>query len=70
MKKLPEGILSMLRTQCSVNQLLVEAYNEKSKKKLLHAVLMDPICHSYKAAVQMINEMCELQKEVLPELHW
>ena len=68
MEKLPEAVLALLRTQTSINQLLVEAYEEKSKNKLLQAVLLDPTCHSYKSAVHMIDEMLELQREVLPFL--
>ena len=70
MQRLPEAILAILRTQCSINQLLVEAYHEKSKNKLLQALLLDPNCHSYRAAVELVNEMCSRQEEVLPELHW
>ena len=70
MPALPESILALLRTQTSINKLLVEAYAEKSRTKLLHALLLDPTTHSHRAAVDLINEMCELQAEALPELNW
>lgn len=70
MERLPEGVLALLRPQCSINQLLVEAYAEQSRNKLLQALLLDPTCHSYRSAIDLINEMCDLQKEVLPPLTW
>ena len=33
-------------------------------------MLLDPTCHSYRQAVDLINEMCTLQAEVLPPMHW
>ena len=70
MDHLPEAVLAMMRTQCSINKLLVEAFEEKSRNKLLQAMLLEPSCTSYSAAVHCINEMMERQKEHLPELHW
>jgi len=68
MDRLPEPVLAILRTQCSINQLLVEAFDQNSKEKLLQAVLTDPTCRSYRNAVYLVDEMIEVQKEVLPEL--
>lgn len=68
MDPLPEGILAMLRLQGSIHKLLVEAYVEKSKAKLLQAVLLDPIVDSHNRAVAMVDELLELQKDALPEL--
>lgn len=70
MDRLPEGILAMLRSQASINKLLVEAYEEQSRNKLLQAVLLDPTTNSYRQSVDLVNEMCKLQAEVLPPLHW
>jgi alpha-galactosidase len=70
MPRLPEGILALLRRQTSIHKLLVEAYSEQSRNKLLQALLLDPTVHSYRNAVEFLNEMCELQKEVLPKLEW
>lgn len=69
MPKLPEAVLAMLRNQCSINQLLVDAYQEKSKDKLLQAILIDPTCHSYRAAIHCVNDLFERQAEVLPEMY-
>ena len=70
MSRLPEGILGLLRTQTTINQLLVEAFAEGSRRKLLQAMLLDPTTHSYRAAVHTINELCRLQGDVLPDLEW
>ncbi len=67
---LPEGVLALLRPQTSINRLLCEAFDEGSRDKLLQALLIDPTTPSYQSAVHLINEMCELQKEVLPMLEW
>jgi len=70
MEPLGEAITAMLRLQGSIQKLLVEAYVEKSRGKLLQALLLDPTVHSYRNAVELINEMYELQKDILPALKW
>lgn len=65
---LPEAIAAMLRLQGSIHKLLVEAYAEQSKDKLIQAVLLEPTVDSYRNAVQMVDEMLELQKGILPPL--
>lgn len=70
MPTLPTGVLGFLHIQCSINKLLVEAYLEKSRLKLLQAVLLDPTVDSYSNAVMCVNEMCARQADVLPELKW
>jgi alpha-galactosidase len=70
MAPLPEAITAMLRTQASIQKLLVVAYIEGSRRKLLQALLLDPTAHSYRNAVALINEMCDLQKELLPRMEW
>lgn len=67
---LPTAIASMIQTQGAIHQLLIEAYQEKSRSKLLQALLLDPTSSTYHNAVALINEMCERQKELLPEMHW
>lgn len=67
---LPEGVLALLRTQISINRLLCEAFEEGSRDRLLQALLLDPTTPSYGNAVHLINEMCDLQADVLPELEW
>ena len=70
MEPLPEAITALLRLQASIQKLLVEAFVEKSRRKLLQALLLDPTVSSYRNAVELINEMCELQKDALPDLTW
>ncbi len=70
MGRLPEGILSLLRTQTSIHQLLVDAFARGSRQTLLQALMLDPTTHSYRAAVNLINEMFRVQGDVLPEMGW
>lgn len=70
MQRLPEGILSLLRTQTSIHQLLVDAFARGSRQTLLQALMLDPTTHSYRAAVNFINEMFRVQGDVLPEMEW
>ena len=42
--------------------------NGSSRNKLLQAVLLEPTAHSYRSAVNLVNEMCDLQRDVLPPL--
>ncbi len=69
-EKIPAGLAAMMAAQGSIADLLYEAYIEKDRKKLLQAVLLDPTVSSYSNAVNMINEMCELQKDILPDMNW
>lgn len=68
MEALPEGIFAMVRLQGSIHKLLVEAYVEQSKAKLLQAILLDPIVDNHNRAVAMLDEFLELQKDALPPL--
>jgi len=70
MAPLPTGVLAMLHPQTCINKLLVEAFDEGSRNKLLQAVLLEPSCHSYRSAVNLIDEMCAVQKDILPALEW
>ena len=65
---LPAAVAAMISQQGAIHQLLIEAYQEKSKNKLLQALLIDPTLSNYYNAVELINVMCEMQKEILPEL--
>ncbi len=69
-KPLPAAIAHMISTQGVIAQLLIEAYTEKSRHKLLQAMLIDPTVSTYNNAVALINEMCERQAEILPRLSW
>lgn len=67
MDPLPEGLAAMLRLQGSIHQLIVEAFEERSKEKLLQAFLLDPTVDSYRRAVQCVDEMIALQQNLLPK---
>lgn len=67
MAPLPEAIAAMIRVQGSIQQLIVEAYAERSRAKLLQAILLDPTVKSYRGAVAMMNELLRLQKDLLPD---
>lgn len=69
-QEIPKGLAAMIATQGAITDLIYEAYTEKSRKKLLQAILLDPTVSNYNNAVNMINEMCELQKDILPEMNW
>lgn len=66
MAPLPEGIAAMLRLQLSIHRLLVEAHAEGDREKLLQCLLLEPTCPSYRAAVELRDEMLRLQADVLP----
>ncbi|MCL1859116.1 MAG: hypothetical protein FWF92_07760 [Oscillospiraceae bacterium] len=60
----------MICTQGTIHQLLIEACAEKSRNKLLQAILLDPTVSSYNNSVALINEMFERQRELLPPMYW
>jgi alpha-galactosidase len=64
----PEALAAFCRTQASIQKLVVEAYGEHSKRKLLQALLLDPVVNSVGNAERMLDDMLELQREYLPEL--
>jgi alpha-galactosidase len=66
MEPLPEAIAAMLRTQGSIHRLLVEAFAERSRDKLLQAILLEPTVNSYRNAVAMMQELLRLQADILP----
>jgi alpha-galactosidase len=68
--ELPTAIIGTIHIQGTIHKLLLEAYVEKSKTKLLQAILLDPQAPTYYQACAMIDEMCELQKDILPALEW
>ncbi|WEG10776.1 alpha-galactosidase [Pullulanibacillus sp. KACC 23026] len=68
--ELPVALIGTIHIQGTIHKLLIEAYLEKSKTKLLQAILIDPQAPSYYQACAMIDEMCELQQDILPELGW
>jgi alpha-galactosidase len=66
---LPEGFAAQIRLQHSIQKLLVEAYQRKSKKLLLQALLLDPVVDSAVNAKKLLEYMLEIQSEYLPEFH-
>ncbi|MDH3455532.1 MAG: alpha-galactosidase [Gemmatimonadota bacterium] len=70
MQPLPELAAALLNMQISINRLLVEAFEHRSRDPLLQALLLDPTTVSYRAAVDLIDLMCEKQEEALPALEW
>lgn len=68
--ELPTAVIGTIHIQGSIHKLLLEAFVEKSKTKLLQAILLDPQAPTYYQACAMIDEMCELQKDLLPALEW
>ncbi|MBK8047902.1 MAG: alpha-galactosidase [Anaerolineales bacterium] len=67
---LPTGITTMLQLQGNINRILVEAYAERSRRKLLQALLIDPTVSTYANAVALIDEMFTRQQPLLPEMDW
>lgn len=69
-EKIPAALAAMISVQGAIADLIYEAYMEKSRTKLLQALMLDPTVSTYNGAVALINEIFELQKEILPEMHW
>lgn len=68
--ELPTAIIGTIHIQGSIHKLLLEAFVEQSKTKLLQAILLDPQSPTYYQACAMIDEMCKLQQDILPKLEW
>lgn len=69
-KELPAAITAMINHQGAIHKLLIDAYEYKSRKLLLQALLLDPTVSSYNNAVALIDEMFRLQEDILPRLTW
>ncbi|MCI5649602.1 MAG: hypothetical protein ACI4EG_03930 [Fusicatenibacter sp.] len=67
---LPPAVTAMINQQGAIHQLVIEAYTEHSRNKLLQAMLLDPTISNYNNAVALIDEMFEREKEILPEMSW
>ena len=65
---LPEAIAAMCRVQISIQNLLVEAYRERSRKLLLQALLLEPTVDDATQATDMMKTMLRMQKGYLPEM--
>jgi alpha-galactosidase len=66
---LPEPIKGLCEIQISIQKLIVEAYEKKSKKVLLQALMIDPIVDDLSRAIEMMETMLKVEKEYLPELN-
>jgi len=64
---LPEGIAGLCNLQVSIHKLLVEAYRTRSKKKLLEAMMLEPVVDSIDRAEKMIDDFLRIEKAFLPE---
>jgi len=64
---LPEAIAGLCHRQITIQNLLVQAYKERSKKILLQALIIDPIVNSISRAEQMMEQMLEMQADFLPK---
>jgi hypothetical protein len=59
---------TMLRVQGAIQRLVVEAFAESSRDKLLQAILLEPTVDSDRRAVSTMEYMLDLQKDILPRL--
>lgn len=66
---LPEGIAGLCNKQVSIHKLLVEAYHTRSKKKLLEAMMLEPVVDSISRAEKMIDDFLRIEKAFLPEFN-
>jgi alpha-galactosidase len=66
---MPRGIRGMQELVLDTHELTVEAVVECSREKLRRAMLTDPLVNSIADADQIINELLELERDILPE-HW
>jgi alpha-galactosidase len=65
---LPEAIAGLCRLQVSIQNLVVEAFRERSKSLLLQAIVIDPVVDSADRARKMMEHMLRLEAEYLPPL--
>jgi len=64
---LPEPFAELIRRQCTICELLTEAYRTRRRQLLLQALLLDPCVDGSVAAEEMLDHMLELQADFLPE---
>ena len=63
---LPEPFAAIVRIQCSIVELVTEAWRTRSKKLLLQALLLDPVVDNVSNAERTLDEMLALQEHFLP----
>jgi len=67
--RLPEAHAGLCKLQIAIQNLIVEAYEQKSKKLLLQALAIDPIVNDVLKAEEMMEKMLQIEADYLPELH-
>jgi alpha-galactosidase/6-phospho-beta-glucosidase family protein len=67
--EMPRGIRGMQELVLDTHELTAEAVVEGDRKKLRRAMLTDPLVNSIAVADQIIEELLELEKDIIPE-HW
>lgn len=67
--EMPRGIRGMQEVVLDTHELTAEAVIEGSHEKLRRAMLTDPLVHSIADADQIIKELLELEKDMIPG-HW
>ncbi len=68
--RLPEAHAGLCKLQISIQNLIIEAFKEKSKKLLLQAIVIDPIVDDVTRAEEMMERMLQIEADYLPEFHW
>jgi alpha-galactosidase len=61
----PKGLAGLLRSQASVQDLVVEAILKKSKELAFQALLLDPTIDNATKAEEMFEEMIKINKDYL-----
>lgn len=67
--KLPDAIAGMCSIQGYIQNLLIEAFEKKSKKTFFQALVIDPIVDNVDRAEKMMETMLKAEADYLPELH-
>lgn len=65
---LPTAVAALCQRQIAIQELLVQAYHERSRKLLLQALTLEPVVDDLKRAEEMIDVMLRAQAGYLPEL--
>lgn len=66
--RLPEAIAALCHRQIAIQNLLVQAYQERSRQLLLQALTLEPVVDDLKRAKEMMELMLRVQSEHLPEM--
>ena len=66
---LPDAVAALCRLQVAIQELLVQAYAERSKELLYQALLLEPTVDDSRRAREMMEEMLRLQQPYLPEVN-